>query len=166
MKNPVPLIVVLLFALVPFSAAMTAKNDAGFDAVVHAIENRYQVHATHLPMMGLVKMVAHHASHGGASNLHLVEIDNMVAPVDGEELPRLVEEKIGGGWSRMVRETHRRGNDETLVYLRPEGEQMGIFIVDKSGREMDLVQVSVTSDSLGDTIREYTRNHTGGDARD
>lgn len=166
MKNPLPLIVVLLFAFVPFSAALAAKSDTGFDAVVHAIEGRYQVHATHLPMMGLVKMVAHHASHSGASDLHLAEIDNFTAPVDSEELTRLVEEKIGAGWTRMVRETHHRNSSETQVYIRPEGEQMGVFILDKSGREMDLVQVSVTPDSLGDTIREYTQRQSGDDERD
>ena len=49
------------------------------------------------PFMGLVSMVARGATHQGVSGLHVAEFDSFSGPVDGEELNRMVEEKLGAG---------------------------------------------------------------------
>ena len=61
------------------------------------------------------------------------------SPVDGDELNRMVEQKLGPGWERMIRETSRYGNEQTLIFVHPEGTRMGLFIVDLDGNEMDVV---------------------------
>ena len=99
------------------------------------------------------------------SDLHVAEFDSFSGPVDGEELNRMVEEKLGPGWERIIRETSRKGNEQTLIFVHPEGEQMGLFIVDLDGHEMDVIQVSVDSEHLNENIGHYRQpRHEGDDS--
>ena len=141
----------------------------GFDGVVSSIESRYHAHATRIPFLGLVSLIAGKATHEGVANLHAAEFDNFTAQVDGEELNQLVAQKLGQGWERMIRETSRKGGEQTLIFMRPEGKRMGLFVVDLDGHEMDVVQVSVDPDHLNESIGHYEHRHdsdSGGGASD
>lgn len=134
----------------------------GFDSLVHGIESRYHAHATRIPFLGLMGGVAGIATHGGVHNLHLAtfedfkDIDNK--PVDGTELLSLVEQRAGGGWTRMIRETTRDSNEQTLIFVRPEGKQVGMLVVDLDHHELDVVQISMNPDQLMKEVREH-RHH-------
>jgi hypothetical protein len=95
--------------------------------------------------------------------MHVAEIENFQAPVDGEELNRMVEQKLGAGWERMIRETSRNGKEQTLIFVHPEGNRMGMLIVDKDGNEMDVVQISVDPDHLNQSIGQYEHPHRDGE---
>jgi hypothetical protein len=140
-----------------------AAGGGGFDGVVSSIEGRYHVHATRIPLMGLASFVAGAATHGGVDGVHVAEFEHFSAPVDGEEMNRMVEEKLGQGWERMIRETSRatgrHGGEQTLIFSHAEGKRMGLFILDLDGNEMDVVQVSVDPDHLNETIRKYKHDN-------
>jgi hypothetical protein len=133
--------------------------------VVRAIEQRYQVHATRIPFMALASLVANRATHGGVGGVRIVEFEHFDKAVDGEELNRMVEEKLGQGWERMIRETSRHGNEQSLIFARPNGSRMGLFILDLDGNEMDVVEVSVDPDHLKETIGKYD-HHAGDDSQE
>lgn len=153
--------------LVPVCAATLAvpvtvlagAGDYGFNSVVDAIQSQYHVRATRIPFMGLISLVARKTSHGAASNLHVAEFENFNVDVDGQSLNQMVEQNLGSGWERIVRETSRNGGDQTLVFMRPEGDRMGLFIVDKSNNEMDVVQVSVDPRHFDDNIQHYSHHN-------
>ena len=156
--------VVFVALLVP--VAVLAGGGGGFDGVVRSIESRYQVHAMRIPFMGLISMVARKATHEGVANLHVATFEKFSATVDGDELNRMVAEKLGSGWERIVRETSRHGSEQTLVFMRPEGARMGLFVVDCEGHELDVVEVSVDPDHLNQEIGHYEHHHRddgGGD---
>jgi hypothetical protein len=79
--------------------------------------------------------------------------------VDGEEMNRMVEEKLGVGWERIIRETSRHGDEQTLIFIHPEGQRMGLFVLDLEGHEMDVVQVSVDPDHLNESLDRYEHHH-------
>src|ERR1035441_7188233 len=93
------LIPILLAALV-VPAMVLAASGEGFDGVVRSIENRYHVRATRIPFLGLVSLIARKATNNGVGNLHVAEFESFSGPVDGEELNRMVEQKLGNGWER------------------------------------------------------------------
>jgi hypothetical protein len=130
-----------------------------FDNVVNTIESRYHVHAQRIPFLGFISFVSHRASGETTSGLHVAEIEDFHANLDGEELNNLVTEKLGMGWERIIRETSRKSNQQTLIFMHPEGRKMGLFIVDLDGGEMDLVQVSVDPNHLNDSIGKYEHHH-------
>jgi hypothetical protein len=144
-------------------AVLAGSGESGFDGVVHSIESRYHVKATRIPFLGLVSLVSRKATHGGVTSLHVAEIESFTEPVDGDELNQIVEEKLGPGWERIIRETSKKGTSQTLIFMHPEGERMGLFVLDKDGKEMDVVQVSVDPKHLDDDIGRY-RHHDGSDS--
>jgi uncharacterized membrane protein len=137
------------------SLVAMAPRGTGFDGVVNSIESRYHVHATQIPMMGMLSVVAFGATHGGVGDVHVAQFEHFGRSVDGEELNRMVDERLGRGWDRMVRETSRNGSELTLIFSRPEGNRMGLFVVDLDGHELDVVQVSVDPDHLNQSIAQY-----------
>lgn len=148
---------------------LAGNGESGFDGVVSSIESRYQAHATRIPFLGLISLVSRKATHEGVGDLHVAEFDNFTAQVDGDELNRMVEEKLGQGWERMIRETSRGGHEQTLIFTHPEGNRMGLFVLDLDGHELDVVQVSVDPDHLNDSIGHYDHQHQndrGGDESD
>jgi hypothetical protein len=146
-------------ALAVPAAVLAGGGEGGFDGVVRSIESRYHVRATRIPFLGLISLVSRKASHGAVAGLHVAEIDSFTEPVDGEELNRMIEEKLGSGWERMLRETNRSGHEQTLIFIHPEGDRMGMFVVDLDGNEMDVVQVSVDPKHLDDDIGQYSHHH-------
>jgi hypothetical protein len=143
---------------------LAGGGGGGFDGVVSSIESRYHAHATRIPLMGLVSLIARGSTHNGVSGVHVADFEHFSARVDGDELNQMVEEKLGQGWERIVRETSRNGDEQTLIFARPEGSRMGLFVLDLSGNEMDVVQVSVDPDHLNDTLGKYDhREHDTSD---
>lgn len=145
--------------------AMGGMGGGGFDPVVHSIESRYHVHANKIPFMGLVSGIAHIATHGGVGGLHVAEIEHFDEEVDGAELNAIVEQHVGKGWGRMIRETTKGGSEQTLIYTKPEGDRMAMLIVDLDGHEMDVVQVSVDPNHIDDDMSPFHHRHhqyTGG----
>lgn len=143
---------------------LASGGEGGFDGVVRSIEHTYHVRATRIPFTGLISFVSGKATSGGVSNLHLAEFENFDAPMDGEDLTHMVEEKLGPSWARVVRETGRAGKEKTLVYMRPEGARMGLFVLDSDGHELDVVEASVDPDHLNATIDQYSHHY--GDSED
>jgi len=156
-------IVPIAFVVLLVPVAVMAGGDGGFNGVVHSIESRYHVRATRIPFMGLMSFISARATHGGVGNMHIAEFESFDASVDGDELNAMVEEKLGAGWERMVRETSRHGDEQTLIFIRPEGSRMGLFIVDSEGHEMDVVQISVDPDHLNESIGHYGHRHWSDD---
>lgn len=153
--------IVLIVLIVP-GAVLAGSGEGGFDGVVHSIETRYHVHATRIPFLGVISLVSRKATHGGVGGLHLAEFESFSEKVDGDELNQLVEEKLGTGWERIIRETSRKGDEQTLIFIHPEGNRMGLFVLDLDGREMDVVQVSVDPNHLDDDIGRYRHHHGEG----
>jgi hypothetical protein len=143
-----------------------AGGGGGFDSVVTTLEHRYHAHATRIPFIGLISLVAHKATTGGVSGLHVAEFDNFNDKVDGDELNNIVEQKLGEGWQRMIRDTSKHGAEQTLIFARPDGNRMGLFIVDLDGNEMDVVQISVDPDHLNQSIDKYKHHDGDGDSSD
>ena len=157
----IPLICVVV--VIPPAVVLASNGGGGFDGVVSSIESQYHVHAMRIPFMGLVSLVSRTATHGGVGGMHIAEFENFSEPVDGAELDRMVEEKLGAGWERIIRETSRSGSQQTLIFMHPEGQRMGLFVLDLDGHELDVVQVSVDPDHLNQSIGKYEHHPHHGD---
>jgi hypothetical protein len=159
------LLLTLAFTFVALAATavvMASQNENEFEGMVHVIETRYHAHATRIPLMGVVSVVAHVGSKGGVSNVNVVTFENFKNHVDGAELTALVEGQLGTNWRRMIRETHKDSNEQTLIYARPEGNRMGLVVIDVDNEELNLVSVSVDPRHLQEQVAKYS--HSSHDA--
>ena len=66
----IPILAVVV--LVPAAVVLGANGEGGFDSVVDSIESQYHVHATRIPVMGLVGLVAGAATHDGVRSSHVL----------------------------------------------------------------------------------------------
>lgn len=144
--------------MVPF-AVLASSGERGFDGVVRNIEHQYHVKATHIPLMGLVSLVARRASHGAVSGMHIAEFEGFSGEMDGQDMNRMVEEKLGPGWERVIRETGRHGSSQTLIYMRMEGNRMGMFVLDADGHDLNVVQLSVDPRHLAEEVSRYDHHN-------
>ncbi len=152
-------VLICFVALLVPVAVLAGSGEGGFDGVVSSIENRYHVRATRIPFLGVISLISQRATHDGVRGLHVAEFEHFSGPVDGEELNRMVEEKLGAGWERIIRETSRHGDEQTLIFSRPEGQRMGLFVLDLDGHELDVVQISVDPDHLNQNVGRYEHHH-------
>jgi hypothetical protein len=157
MKRVLLIPVCFVALLVP--VAVLAGGGEGFDGVVRTIETKYHVHATRIPFLGLISFVSRKATQGGVSNLHVAEFERFSGPMDGDELNDLVESRLGPEWDRVIRETSRNGTSQTLIFMRPEGSRMGLFVLDADGCDLNVVQVSVDPDHLAESVNRYEHHH-------
>lgn len=163
-SRPFPWLMLLLPAglaavMAPAIVLAASGGGGGFDGVVHGIESRYHARATKIPFMGLISALAGVSTHGGVHNLHLAEFENFSGTIDGEELNTIVTQHIGEGWQRIVRETSRSGTDQSLIFVRPEGNHLGMMVVDLDGHDLNVIQISVNPDQLSEQIREHRSHH-------
>ena len=153
-------------------AASGTGRGQGFDAIVSTIELRYHAHATRIPFMGLISGIAHISTHGGVRGIHVAEFEHFRhdgdEPIDGAEFNALIEQHVGHDWQRMIRETSREHDgkraEQTLIYVRPDGEKVSMLIVDLDSNDLDVVQVSVDPDHLLEQMEEHRHHHGHNDA--
>jgi len=158
-------LVPLGIAAIMTPAIMLAASGSGqgFDSVVNSIESRYHAHATKIPFMGLISGIAGIATHGGVRGLHVAEFEDFRGDgdgVDGAEFNALIEKHVGGGWQRMVRETSRKGGEQSLIYVRAEGSHVGMLVVDLDGHDLNVVQMSMNPDQLMHEVAKHHHHET------
>jgi hypothetical protein len=155
-------VVVTAIVIVPITARAAANPD--FETVVSAVEHRYSAHAERVPMMGLVSLCAHFASHGGVKGVKIAEFDNLPAAPDSHELQDLVSNTLGGSWQRFVADRSANG-DLNIIYVQPNGSAMRMLIADYEHGELDLVRVELNGERLArwvDDPQGSARHHDYG----
>ena len=148
---------VLSAALLLPVAVLAASGENGFDAVVHSVENRYHARATRVPFMSFVSAIARAATKNGVGGMRVADIEDISEPVDGAELNRIVAEKLGPGWERMIRDSSH--NEQSLIFVHHNGQRAGVFVVDLDGREISLVEFFVDPSHLQESLDQHTRHH-------
>jgi hypothetical protein len=156
----------LAAVMTPAIMLAASGSGQGFDAVVNSIESRYHVHATRIPFMSLISGIAGLSTHGGVRGLHVAEFEDFRGdgdtPVDGAEFNALIEKHVGPGWQRMIRETSRAGGEQSLIYVRAEGDHVGMLVVDLDKHELDVVQMSMNPDQLMHEVSKHHHEHDNG----
>jgi hypothetical protein len=148
----VALVVVTAAVVLPMTVRAASGHD--FDAVVFAVEQRYDAHAERLPMMGFVNFCAWVATGGGVKGMKIAEFDHLNKVSDTGELERLVGDSLGGGWERFVVERERNG-EVNIIYVQPNGSAMRMLIADYDEHgELDVVRIEVNANRLKHWIHD------------
>lgn len=155
----------IMLMLVPDAGATAHDQDTlarrDFDSLVHAIAERYQIHAEPVPMMWLANLCARSATHGGVRGMKVVEFEG-VSNMDNAgrlQLGELVKDRLGKRWSTLVRQHEESGGD-SFVYVQSEdsGKQTRMILVDLNsgnhGDELDLVRMTLNPEQLSSWMKE------------
>ena len=161
------MVAAFVLAATPRGAVMAASEDVrSFDGMKLAVETRWHGHDQHIPMQWLMSGVAGLYTHGGVSRMRIAEIDHLPSRIDGADLEAMATAEMGAGWQRIVRETSREANEQSLIYMKPEGTRLAMMVVDFDNGEMDIVQLAIQPDQLSRQIRRWERAGEDGHGRD
>lgn len=141
----------LLVALLLTQAAFAADE---FNSVVKAVESHYGIRRTHIPMMGLaLKFSPDHQ----ARSLKLAIFESRPESGDLSDLPQVVASKLGPEWSPFVRVWSRRDRESVVIYAKPSGKGMRLFIACLDPEDSVVMSVDADEMSLREWINEPER---------
>jgi hypothetical protein len=128
--------------------------DRDFDGLVTAVAHRYDVHATHIPMMSVVSLCARFATHGGVKGLRVVEFDDFKASLSLSELTSLVRNSLGPEWQPFINERDNQGGSQSIIFVRQKGDALRMMIADYDHNELDVVRMELSGDSLAKWMKD------------
>ena len=150
------MVAALVMAATPRTVVRAANGDAAcLQAVEAGVQARWGGHRQRIPMQWLISSAAGLYTHGGVSRMHVVEIDALPKRIEPGELESLASREMSNGWSRIVREQDVGGEDQSLIYVKPEGNRLAMTVVSFDHGEMDMVQMSIEPEELSRQMRHW-----------
>ncbi len=161
------MVAAMVMAATPQGGVKAASDDdRSFHGLENAVETRWQGHAQHIPMQWLVSGAAGLYTHGGVSRLRVAEIDGLPKRLDGAELEAMAEKEMSAGWQRIIRDQSRDADEQSLIYVKPEGDRLAMMVVSFDHGEMDIVQMAIHPDQLSRQMRRWEHDGDHGSGHD
>ena len=143
---------VLLVALLSVFTLGATPAKANFDDIVRAVESRYKVHKTWIPMFGLVRLALWVARPGGVSDVQLATFENSHF-ADTRELAEIVRRNAGEPLQPLVQTHSNRDGETTLIYARPlGGDRVALLVFAHDHSDTTLVRVVVSMDKFAQAV--------------
>jgi hypothetical protein len=148
---------VLLVALVSIFTLGATPARANFDDIVRAVESRYNVHRTWIPMFGLVRFALWVAHPGGVSDVQLATFEDTHFD-DVQGLADIVRRNAGEPMQPLVQTRSNRNGETTLIYARPlGGDRVALLIFAHDRSDTTLVRVVVSMDKFSEAMNHPDR---------
>ena len=143
---------VLLVALVSVFALGATPARANFDDIVRAVESRYHVHRTSIPMFGLVRFALWVVHPGGVSDVQLATFEDAHFG-DQRELAEIVRRNAGEPMQPLVQARSNRNGETTLIYARPlGGDRVALLIFAHDREDTTMLRVVVSMDKFSEAM--------------
>ncbi|HEX9458739.1 MAG TPA: hypothetical protein VGA84_06310 [Thermoanaerobaculia bacterium] len=143
---------VLLVALVSVFAIGATPARANFDDIVRAVESRYNVHRTWIPMFGLVRFALWVARPGGVSDVQLATFEHAQFD-DMPGLAEIVRRNAGEPMQPLVQTRSNRNGETTLIYARPlDGDRVALLVFAHDHSDTTIVRVVVSMDKFAQAV--------------
>jgi hypothetical protein len=143
---------VLLVTLLSVFAIGATPARANFDDIVRAVETRYNVHRTSIPMFGLVRFALWVARPGGVSDVQLATFEDAHFD-DMPGLAEIVRRNAGEPMQPLVQTRSNRNGETTLIYARPlGGDRVALLVFAHDHSDTTIVRVVVSMDKFAQTV--------------
>ena len=146
----------LAIALSIFALGATPAR-ANFEDIVRAVESRYHVQRTTIPMFGLVRFALWCVHPGGVSDVQLATFENAHFD-DMKGLAEIVRRNAGEAMQPLVETRSSRQNETTLIYARPlGGDRVALLIFAHDREDTTVVRVVVSMDKFSEAMNHPNR---------
>jgi hypothetical protein len=143
------------FALPPSARA----GDKEFGLLVRYVESHYHAHRSHRFLLGFASFAVNVVRPYGVRGMKLALWENQhFAALDGADadFPDVVHAGLDEGWQPMVRVWSRRSGEHTVVFAKPEGNDMKLLVATVESDEAVVVQMRINPDKLSKCIDEWS----------
>jgi len=157
--------ILIIAAALTFAAAVTPQSararDKEFGRLVHYVESHYHVHRQYrfLIAFGSLAVKVAHPEGVKGMKLALWENEKIRASSDGDDFPDVVKAGLADGWQPMVRVWSRRNNERTVIFAKPDGNDMKLLVATVDQEDAVVVQVKIDPDKLSGYIDEWSRDN-------
>jgi len=159
MKTSLKFVVAVLCFVIPLTS-----HASDLDKVVHAIERDFGVRHQHIPMLGFAMFVGRAASGFQMPGAKLaIFADQRLAQRSPEELQNSVKDALGPDWSPLVKSTLNHGNEQNLIFVRPDNQKLQMMIATIERGEVSLVEVKVSESQMEKWINDEDNRVKGHD---
>lgn len=145
-----------LLAVFLAASAAAFGADREFDRLVKAVESRFGVQRTHIPLMGVANFFVKVARPEGAMGFKLAVFEDLKLNADGAALDRIMAD-ASEGLHPLVRVRSRRDHEWTYIYTGEAGKTTKMLIATFERNEATVIEVQLSMDallrSLGDPAR-------------
>jgi len=145
-----------LLAVFLAASAAAFGADREFDRLVKAVESRFGVQRTHIPLMGVANFFVKVARPEGATGFKLAVFEDLRFDGDGAALDRIMAD-ASEGLHPLVRVRSRRDHEWTYIYTGEAGKSAKMLIATFERNEATVIEVQLSIDallrSLGDPAR-------------
>ncbi len=141
-------VLALLLLCLPSPTALA--RDKSFTAVLQAFERDYNIKPKHIPGMWLAKLALKVAHPSGVSKVDFVlfEDDRLRELASAPDLETRVQAILGNGWKRFVESADAKGDERVVIYARPMGRRLELFVFSMEPTEAVAFFARVKPDSL------------------
>jgi hypothetical protein len=147
-----------LLAVFLAASAAAFGADREFDRLVKAVESRFGVQRTHIPLMGVANFFVKVARPEGAMGFKLAVFEDLKFNTDGDgaALDRIMA-GASEGLHPLVRVRSRRDREWTYIYTGEAGKTTKMLVATFERNEATVIEVQLRMDallrSLGDPAR-------------
>lgn len=135
---------VLLVALLSVLTLGATPARANFDDIVRAVESRYRVHRTWIPMFGLVRFALWVARPAGVSDVQLATFEHAHVE-DAAGVAEIISRNAGEPMQPLVQTHSNRSGETTLIYAHPlGGDRVALLVFANDRSDTTLVRVVVS----------------------
>jgi hypothetical protein len=143
---------VLLVALVSVFTLGATPARAGFDDIVRAVESRYHVHHTYIPLFGLVRFALWITRPGGVSDVQLATFEHAHFD-DTQDIAEIVRRNAGEPLQPFVQTRSNRTGETTLIYAHPlDKDRVALLVFAHDHSDTTILRVVVSMDKLSKTM--------------
>jgi len=149
--------VILFTALISVFTLGATPARANFDDIVRAVESRYHVQRTTIPLFGLVRFALWVVHPGGVSDVQLATFENAHFD-DMNGLGDIVRRNAGEEMQPLVQTRSNRNSETTLIYARPlGGDRVALLIFAHDREDTTVVRVVVSMDKFTEAMNHPHR---------
>lgn len=143
--------ITLVMAAAAVAAMPMRAADREFKDVVETISEEFHTNPTHIPLFGLVNVVAFVARPAGTKHIDLAVFEHLDAgDRDGRDIAQAIQRAVGHAWKPFVRtiSTHGGHVETVFVYVRPDGHDCKFLVASIEPDEATVVQLKLNPDAL------------------
>lgn len=119
---------------------------ADFGAIEHALTARLGK-PTYIPLLGVVRFASWIVHPKGVHDFQLAVYEGPRRRVDRDDIERIVAREMPRGFTPLVR-TRERNGEWTLIYAKPSGDRVELFIVAHDHGDGDTTLLRVDLDAV------------------
>jgi hypothetical protein len=132
-----------------FACSVLHAADRGFDDIVRAISDEFQIRPVHIPFFGLVNFTVAVAHPAGVKHLHLAIFEDV--DLNGRDLGKVMN-SAAPGWLPFVRSRDR--HETALIYAKEERRDFQLLVASLESGELTLVELKLDPDAIRALLRE------------